>query len=243
MINQKSDKLYRDEWDNRNSEPGRRERLGQAMVEFVFVLPLLLLFVLATLEVGAAMYDYLRIVRANREAVRLASRGRFTDETVVARAVAAGGLKETTPGVTEPYLRTSGDAPNMGVIITHVDIPVETGGEIQTSTFVSGTLTTHNGGVPEVRPVSPDDGQLSSMSPDELLAYLDYRRQVSEEINEYRTANDYEIMEIDSFVIVETFFAHKLIVDGVTYVLPFIEDPITLYGASTMRVLQDSRLD
>lgn len=213
------------------------------MVEFVFALPLLLLFVLATLEVGAAMYDYLRIVRANREAVRLASRGRFTDETVVARAVAAGGLKETTPGVTEPYLRTSGNAPNMGVIITHVDIPVESGDDIQTRTFVSGTLTVHHDGVPEARPVTENDGQLSNMSAAELLEYLDYRRHVSEEINEYRTSKDYEIMEIDSFVIVETFYAHKLIVDGVSFVLPFIEDPITLYGASTMRVLQDSRLD
>jgi hypothetical protein len=227
-----------------NGQKAGRHKGGQAMVEFVFVLPLLLLFALATLEVGAAMYDYLRLVRANREAVRLASRGRFTDETVVARAVAAGGLRETEPGVTEPNLRTSGDAPNMGVIITHVDIPVISGDAIQISAFVSGTLTVHDAeGNPVIRPVNENDGELSSMSADELFAYLDYRRGVSREISEYRTAKDYEVMEIDAFVTVETFYTHKLIVDGISYVLPFIEDPITLRVASTMRVLQDSRLD
>ncbi|MFI5046807.1 MAG: TadE/TadG family type IV pilus assembly protein [Acidimicrobiia bacterium] len=50
----------------------RRER-GQATVEFAFVLPLVVLAVLAVIQVGLVVRDQLGVVHAAREAVRAAS--------------------------------------------------------------------------------------------------------------------------------------------------------------------------
>ena len=57
-------------------------------------------------EVGFTMFDYMRLANANREGVRLASRGpRYDDETVIDRVVASGGMSDEG-GVIEPYFDT-----------------------------------------------------------------------------------------------------------------------------------------
>lgn len=224
---------------SRKQRRGDTQAKGQSMVEFALVLPFLLLLFLGLVEVGLAMYDYIVVAGANREAVRLASRGRFTDQTIAARVVSAGGLHKTPDGGTEPNLRTTGPDSDTGIIITHVDIPIDGSEPIEVSYYVSGTITIDTPSGPQTRPVAPDDGHLSQMSADEILAYLDYRRNVSDDIDTYRADNDYEVMSTESFVIVETFYAHDLLIGT----LPFIPNPLQLYFASTMRVLSDSRLD
>ncbi|MCU1429450.1 MAG: TadE-like protein [Actinomycetia bacterium] len=52
--------------------PARRER-GQATVEFALVLPFLMLFMLAFVQVGIVARDYVLVVHAARAAVREAS--------------------------------------------------------------------------------------------------------------------------------------------------------------------------
>ncbi len=211
---------------------------GQSLVEFAVTLPILLLFLLGMVEVGSAMFSYIRIASANREAARLASRGRFTDQTVVARVVSAGGSREVGGGATEPNLRTTGPDANTGVVITHVYIDQETGG-IDTSTWISGTMTVEGASGPQVRFISVDDGRFSKMSAGDLQTYLNYRSDVASQINAYRNARDYETLSVESFVIIETFYAHKLMIGT----LPFIPNPVTLYFASTLRITQDSRVD
>jgi len=209
------------------------------MVEFALVLPILLLFLIGMAEVGYAMYNYITLAGANREGARLASRGRFSDQAVAARVVSAGGSHEITPGVVEPYLKTTGAGPNTGIIVTRIVIPIESGDPIQTNVSVSGTLTIHTGAGPETRFITTDDSKLADMSSEDLLSYLDYRRDVSDEIYKYRVAGDYEANAVETFVIVETFFAHETL----THFIPFMQDPSTLYFDSTLRIMQDSRLD
>lgn len=221
----------------RRSYRGRRRSTaleGQSLVETAILLPLLLVLFLGLIEVGFAMYNYITVAGANREAARLASRGRFPDETVAARVISAGGSRHVA-GVAEPYLRTTGDAPNTGIVITRVTIPAESGQDIQITYHVSGTIS-----VGEVlQPIERSHGRLDNMSHDELLAYLNHRRTVASQIDAYRTALDYEVLAAETYVIVETFFTHDLLTSG----LPVIPDPLTLYFASTMRILDDSRLD
>lgn len=211
---------------------------GQSIVEFALVLPLLLLFLLGMTEVGFAMFSYIRLASANREAARMASRGRFVDEAIAARVVSAGGNRQIG-GSLQPNLRTTGTDTNTGIIVTHVSFVQDTGEVILPTPYISGTMTTDTGAGPVVRLVSADDGRLRRMSSAELGEYLDYRDEVADAIYAYRDALDYEIMSVESFVVIETYYAHDLLTKG----LPFIDDPLTLYFVSTLRVLQDSRLD
>lgn len=230
----------------------RRRCRGQSIVEFVLVLPILALFLYGLIETGFAMYSYIRVAAANREAARLASRGRFTNETVVAQVVAAGGSRQVA-GVTEPNLRTSGLDANTGVVVSHVNIllaedrpplpgedcpPLTIDVEVPTP-HVSGTLTLHQSGNPVTRPIEPGDSKLSRLGTSELADYLDYRVDVGRDIYCYRRGNDFQVMSAESFVIVETYYAHDLF----SGFLPFLEDPMILYFSSELRVLQDSRLD
>lgn len=72
------------------TRPGRRER-GQAAVELVLVLPLLLLVALAALQVAVVARDQVLVVHAAREAARQAALG-ASDEAARAAAASATGL-------------------------------------------------------------------------------------------------------------------------------------------------------
>ncbi len=217
----------------------QRSEKGQSLMEFVLVLPLLLAFILVTAEIGFLLYNYMNVAGANREGVRLASRGRFTDNSVVARVISSGGLREVAPGVTEPNLRTTGTSSNFGVIVTRISIPYDVGANIEISTYVSGTLVVHGAGSPVVRAIEETDGRIAQMSGSDLMAYLDVRRDVAAQINAYKIAEDYDITSHEVYIIVETFFAHA----SLTKLLPVIDDPFTIYYSSTMRVMQDGRVE
>src|SRR3954471_811626 len=57
----------------RRGGTGRHAERGQATVEFAFVLPLVILAVLAVIQVGLVVRDQLGVVHAAREAARAAS--------------------------------------------------------------------------------------------------------------------------------------------------------------------------
>jgi Flp pilus assembly protein TadG len=52
-----------------------RKRRGAAMVEFVIVVPMLLLLVLGIMEFGMVMHDYIMLVQGTREGARTAAIG------------------------------------------------------------------------------------------------------------------------------------------------------------------------
>jgi len=217
----------------------RNRHDGQSIVEFAMVLPILMLFFMGMTEVGFAMYNYLRLAGANREGARLASRGRFEDHTVAEHIVAAGGSR-SVGGVQEPNLKTGGTDANTGIILTRYTIPLDPSEPIPgPNIYISGTITYEDGGSPVIRPIEVSDSRLSDLTVEELFAYLDYRRGISGEIQEYRESVDFEVSDYETFVIVETFFAHKTL----TRYLPFLGEHIQLSFDSTLRILEDSRLD
>ena len=88
----------------RRGGTGRRVReRGQATVEFAFVLPLVVLALLAVVQVGLVVRDQLGVVHAAREAARAASVDRDPGEAVRA-------AHRTLPGAEVEV----GDRPKLG---------------------------------------------------------------------------------------------------------------------------------
>ncbi len=209
----------------------RQEAKGQSLVEFTLVLPFLLLFVVGLVEVGAALFDYMQLANANREGVRLAARGRFSDNEVVHRIEVAGGLR---PSGNVKYNLDTHD--NLGVIITHIPIPQDPGpgwwNNLAITRYVSGTIAT---GVadPPTRPIADSDSRITTLQ--EFLSSAE----ITTEINALRVAQGYEPHN-DELVVVETFVSHQLLLNY-PGILP-IPNPVPLYFQSVMRVTLNSRV-
>jgi Flp pilus assembly protein TadG len=102
----------------------RRRENGQSMVELALILPFLLLLLVATVEAGFALRDYLMVQSANREGARLAVRtppgekylDHFRDEEIgdvfsrIRTAAVEGGLRDNDVSITltHIYIDTDG---------------------------------------------------------------------------------------------------------------------------------------
>ncbi len=218
----------------RNWEAKRRPRCawrderGQSVVEFVFVLPFLLLILIGIAEIGFALYDYMLVAGANREAVRYAARGRYTSDEVFDRAIASGGGR----------LEFSGDEANIGMIITYININAD-GSLSHIGVDAAGVVA--NGDASE--PITEDDSQLDAEARGELLNEFG---PVTAAINTLREDQDYDPQD-NVIVVVETFMMHSRIFDFNVDELPLIPvrntipNPMTLYFRSAMRVMRDAR--
>lgn len=110
----------------------RRER-GQAAVELVLVLPLLLLVALAALQVAVVARDQVLVVHAAREAARQAALG-ASDQAATAAAASATGLdparlrvlteRADREGVVRVRVRFSSptDVPLIGAMLAELDL-------------------------------------------------------------------------------------------------------------------------
>lgn len=184
------------------------------MVELALVMPFLLLFAIGLTEVGFTMFDYMRLANANREGVRLASRGpRYDDDAVIQRVIASGGMAGEEGGVVEPYFDTDD---NLCVIVTR--IPGEDGSQFSRS--VQGTLP------PNYEPLNVDLIEQENS-------------EINTEINELRADGGYATHS-NKLIIVETYLNHDLILNYPD-ILP-LPNPVSLYFRSTMRVTIDSKL-
>jgi len=203
----------------------RRKERGQGALELALILPVLLLLVLATVEVGFVMRDYLLVMAANREGVRFAARGRFTDSTIAHRIVSAGGIIQTADGPV-PFLRTYGDAPNTGIIITH--IPIQDDGTIPSgvSTYVTGTVC-----FSETRPIRAYDSRV------DIAAITERNISQTLYINDLREASDYERLD-NEVIVLEVFYAHDTLWE---YEMVPLRSPWMMYTQSSMRVVSDAR--
>jgi hypothetical protein len=183
--------------------------------------------------IGMAFADYLITATANREGVRLSSRGRFEDLDVVERVVAAGGLTTSE----EPRLYLDGPHANFGVIISH--FPIGPDGHFETdddgnpliSTYVDGVISAGDG---QIRPIQAEDSRIQR-------DYEGFHGDITVKINELRQARDYEAQRSE-IVVIETFYAHEPFMPLFLHILQ-MPDPLPLYFASTMRVTRDSRVD
>lgn len=210
-------------------------KAGQALVEFVLVLPLLLLLIVGTVEIGMAFYSYMVAATANREGVRLAARGVFTDANLVRRILVTSGLQEVDGGL-QPRLRTIGSDPNTGIIITHIPILLDENGT--TSSLDPSEITVHLSGTIAIDRNTTRPIQLSDSRAIENLGDLDLNIEMSDIINDLRDDGGYNVQD-NEIVIIETFVSHDPVLDYPD-IFP-LPDPLELYFMSTMRVVLSSR--
>jgi len=210
-----------------------KKKSGQSVVEFALILPLLLLLFLGMVEIGTAFYDYIMLAAANREGVRLASRGRYTDEQVMEQIVNSGDLDSNSVS-SLVTMSTENNPANTGIILTH--FPIDEEGELGDRTLVvSGTI--YVDGSPVYLPDVDDPQVYSRISGD----YEEFHGDITKKINERRIDEGYD-PQTSEIVVIETFYAHKPFLKVVLNMLQ-IPDPITLYISSSMRVMRDSRID
>lgn len=81
----------------------RNTELGQSLVEFSLVLPLLLLLLFAIVDFGRAFYAWNTLSNASREGARVAAVGADNSEINTAVNSAMGGLTTTSPTLTRTY--------------------------------------------------------------------------------------------------------------------------------------------
>ena len=182
---------------------------GQSLVELTLVLPILLLMLLGLMELGMLLRAYLVIVNANREAARFASRGTFTDEQVVQRAMVS--VSGQLP------VQISGPDANTQIVITHFTIPAETNRAATYQTpYITGTLNINSKIDPDVYVVKLK--QENDVFNDDL---------VTSQPNAIRTSQE--------IVFVEMFFTHDQVLKApiVEWLFP---DPMLIYSMTMMRV-------
>jgi hypothetical protein len=193
-------------------------------------LPVLIMLMVLVAESGFLLRNYLLVSTANREAARLAARGRYDDQRVGERAVAAGGI--VTRGGTEvPYLRTHGTEPNTGLIVTH--LPMDTSGSvISVTTWVSGVIGSPSGSLRAVQPAGP-----TGLSADSRIDRPDIEARhgaTTQSVNSLRQGAQFEPTE-NHIVVVETFFVHDPLV--LTSLFP-VQAAIPVYAQTTVRVTE-----
>ena len=228
-----------------NVKRPKKQSKGQALVEFVLVLPFLLTLFLGMVEAGYAMYDYIILSNANREGVRLAARGRFDDSVIRTRIIGAGGYRN---GDTNTPNLNMGE--NFGMIITHIPFPSDPGSDwvskigtelcckpecpdatsdIYMTICVQGVTSDGD----EIRALAGTDSSIADVV-QEFQTNVD----VTTLINELRVDQDFD-PQMNEIVVVETFLAHSMLLHLPEF-LP-IDDPLLLYFRSAMRVTLNSR--
>ena len=209
--------------------PRRSAQRGQSTTELAIVLPVLIILMVLVAETGFLLRNYILVSSANREAGRLAARGRYSDERVGERAVVAGGVV-TLWGSDVPFLRTHGTEPNTGIIVTHMPMDVD-GDVISVTTWISGVIASSDGSIRAVQP-APAPNELSPDSfidRDDILAR---HHTTTQSVNQIREDAQYEPLE-NHLVVVETFFAHEPLM--ITSLFP-VQTIIPIYAQTTVRV-------
>lgn len=205
----------------------RKNERGQALVETILVLPVLLLLMVGVVEVGSALRDYLAVVNTAREGARFAARGYYLNDAeidyIFDRVISASGVVGD-----KPFLRTEGTDENAEIIITYVEV-------------ISSVTGTFNGHVWR----TPDPGEETSrVSADQVMA--DHSAFESE-IQEARVDAGYD-PTTNEVVVVEIFFEHDLLLGGLYSGVYELADPgssdvmsptLQMYSRSEMRVILD----
>jgi len=200
----------------------RSKERGQSLVELALILPFLLLLLISVVEIGFAFRSYLITMAANREGVRFAARGRFSYDDVVERVISSGGTIGTIDGSTT-FLRTEGDDPNTGIIITQ--IPIEADGTVlEAIRYAAGTLLG--------QPIQTNNSRT------DITAVVDRNSASTIQINNIRANAGYEMLD-NQIIILEVFYHHDSLW-FYNFVGPLGES-WTMYTQSSMRVVSDSR--
>ena len=198
----------------------RQGKKGQSMVELALILPFLLLLLVATVEAGFALRDYLMVQSVNREGVRWAVRTPPTH----GREEAITHLRdEEIPEVFDRILVAADEGglrrEDIGIIITHIYL-------------------TPDGAPPD----DPSDylyqrpGPFAMSSPLNVPALWASNAAKADTVNAMR---DEDAALDNEVVIVEVFYRHETLW-GFDIVGPFGEDWV-MYAQSSMRMIGTGR--
>jgi Flp pilus assembly protein TadG len=198
----------------------RRRENGQSMVELALILPFLLLLLVATVEAGFALRDYLMVQSANREGARLAVRtppgeqylDHFRDEEIgevfdrIRTAATEGGLRDADVSIT----------------LTHIYIDTD-----DTPTFAQYSS-----------PPTFDRTRLT-----DIAGLADDNATKTANVNLTRESSTYDALE-NAVIIVEVFYRHEAVWSMEDFLGiglgPFGGD-WTMYSRSTMRMVGTGR--
>ena len=195
-----------------------RKQAGQSMVELALLLPFLLLLLVATVEAGFALRDYLTLQSVNREGVRWAARtppGAEYREHFYEEGI-SGVFDRIRIAADEAGLR----AEDVNIVFTHIYIQDDSA-EIHQEVFPPGF----------VYPSATYDDRMSDLAQDNA--------DKAASVNAMRLAEGYEPLS-NELVVIETFYRHET-VWGFDIVGPFGED-WTMYALSTMRLIGTGRV-
>jgi hypothetical protein len=194
-----------------------RKQAGQSMVELALVLPFLLLLLVATVEAGFALRDYLTLQSVNREGVRWAARtppgeeyrAHFHDEGIsgvdgrIRIAAERAGLREE----------------EINIVFTHI--------------YLDGDdYVMHQEMFPPGFPYPTNYAN-------KMTERAEDNRDKAASVNATRVEAGYEPLS-NELIVVETFYRHETLW-GFDIVGPFGED-FTMYALSTMRLIGTGRL-
>jgi Flp pilus assembly protein TadG len=192
-----------------NGKRSNRTQRGQGLVELALALPALLIIFLGLIEMGFLLRAHLVVVNANREAARFASRGTFTDEQIVDRALTSFAYQ--LPVVTE------GADANTQVIVTRF--------------FISSQQS-----VPGAYNTPYVEGELGEASQIDLDATVARLKQENDDFNnDLMAAQPDAVRTAQDVVFVEIFYHHYEVMGApiVEWVFP---DPMVVYSRTVMRV-------
>ncbi|MCP4540994.1 MAG: pilus assembly protein [Chloroflexi bacterium] len=200
----------------------RQKENGQSIVELTLVLPFIFLLLVAVVEAGFALRDYVMVQSVNREGVRWAVR---TPPT-------GGDVTIFDAQVNDIYERVRQAAGNAGLRPEDVNIVVTYIYLVDVSDPPDGVYDQAGNRV-YASPSGYGGNSLldvAALSNDNLLKYT--------QINDLRGDNEYGALE-NELVIVEVFYRHET-VWGMDIVGPFGED-WTMYAQSSMRMIGTGR--
>ena len=196
-----------------------RKENGQSMVELVLVLPFLLLLLVATVEAGFVLRDYLMLQSVNREGVRWAAR--------------------TPPTGGDPVKITSFVQADIDEIFNRIKVAAQAGGlrSDDIDIIVTHLYVDPDGAAEFGVYASPGtDLTLSTMDP-QTMADANLAKHV--EIEALRDSAG--LAGPDEMVVVEVFYTHKTLWGmDIVDVGPFGEDWL-MYANSSMRMVGTGR--
>jgi Flp pilus assembly protein TadG len=198
----------------------RRRENGQSMVELALILPFLLLLLVATVEAGFALRDYLMVQSANREGARLAVRtppGEPYLEYFRTKAVGEVFSRIRTAAV-EGGLRDA----DVSITLTHIYIDTD-----DTPTFEQY--------------FDPPAFNMTRLA--DIAGLADENATKTANINATRQSSTYDALE-NAVIVVEVFYRHEAVwsmKDFLGIGLGPFGGEWTMYSRSTMRMVGTGR--
>lgn len=205
----------------------RQREDGQSILELTLVLPFIFLLLVAVVEAGFALRDYVMVQSVNREGVRWAVRMPPTG----GESLALENFRETQVPAAFNRIREAADnaglrEEDVNIILTHIYL-------IDTSVPSDGIYDQPASDM-YVSPAGFDAGNsqldVATLESDNFAKYT--------EINNLRGAAAYDTLD-NELVVVEVFYRHETLW-GIDIVGPFGAD-WTMYAKSSMRMIGTGR--